>query len=561
MAIEVSWLAVYRGVLIIVVLLGLAGLYLAFDQRNKPGGTPLIVLFIGAIIYVGTKLAVSVIRGTPTVFIITRFNPLGAGLATVGFFLMILEYTGIERSISRRTAALLLIFPALINIIVWLDIEYLWILTGRDAGTLSGYVWELTGIAIANQLYMNLLLIVGLVFLIRFGLQSTAPFRQQAGTLVLVGLAPLIGNFAFYVGHVPFNLTPIIFVLSGVGMIGLLVRGRLLDLVPISRDIVYDSLETGVLTLDTDHQIIDINSSARQVFGFEADDKLIGQYVDEAFADRPAMRELYWSSTEIDAGELFEMEFDGRYYDVETTDIHSSDGSVIGHSFIIRDVTDQRRRQQALERKNNELERLISVMSHDIGNPLHVIQGHVQLVREEENIEQYLDRIESSADRIEAIINDTLTLTRGADTANIDQNNITTVAERAWTHVDTGEATLETTSSVSIEADPERLQQLFENLFRNAIDHGESVTTVRIGKIVDTDRDTSGFFIEDDGIGIPDNDREAVLEDGYTTSEDGTGLGLTIISEIIDAHRWQLRITESETGGARFEITGVGLAE
>jgi signal transduction histidine kinase len=154
-------------------------------------------------------------------------------------------------------------------------------------------------------------------------------------------------------------------------------------------------------------------------------------------------------------------------------------------------------------------------------------------------------------------MNDTLTLTRGADAANIDQTDIATVAERAWEHVDTGKATLETACSVSVEADPERLQQLFENLFRNAIDHGKSVTTVRVGEIVDTDRDASGFFIEDDGVGIPEDDREAVLEDGYTTTEAGTGLGLSIISEIIDAHGWQLRITESEAGGARFEIIDV----
>jgi PAS domain S-box-containing protein len=557
MVIETSWLAVYRAVLVIAVLLGLAGIYFAFDQRDKPGGTPLIVLFTGGMIYVGTKLAVSIVRGTPPVFIITRFNPLGAGLATVGFFFMVLEYTGIEQPISRLTAALLLIFPALVNILVWLDVEYLWIPTGRDAGTLSGHAWELTSIAIANQLYMNLLLIVGFALLIRFGLQSATPFRLQAGTLVLAGFGPLLGNFLFYIGHVPFNLAPIMFVFSGVGMLGLLVRGRFLDLVPVSRDVVYHSLETGVLTIDTDHRVIDINSSAREVFGFDADDELIGQHVEEVFADQPAIRDMYWSSTDMDSGEVFEMEFDGRYYGIEATDVRRIEGSMIGRSFMIRDTTAQQKRKQALERKNDELERLVSVMSHDIGNPLHVIQGHVQLARGDEDVEPYLDRIESSANRIEAIMNDTLTLRRGADRTNTDQINITTVAERAWTHVDTENVTLETACSVSVEADPDRLEQLFENLFRNAIDHGKSVTTVRVGEIVDTDRDASGFFIEDDGVGIPEDDREAVLEDGYTTTEAGTGLGLSIISEIIDAHGWQLRITESEAGGARFEIIDV----
>lgn len=553
---EPSWLTVYRAVLTIVVFLGLAGIYLAFDQRNKPGGTPLTVLFVGAVIYVGTKLAVSVVRGTPPVLIVTRVNPLGAGVATVGFFLMVLEYTGVEQPISRRTVALLLFFPAVVNSLVWLDLEYLWIPIGRDTDTLSGYTWELTSIAIANQLYMNLLLLVGFAVLIRFALRSSTPFRLQAGTLVLAGVAPLIGNLLFYLGYVPFNLAPIMFVISGGGLMWLLVRGRFLDLVPVSRDAVYKSLETGVLTVDTDHRVIDINSFARQVFGFDADAELIGRHVNEIFADQQAIWDIYWSSTDTASGEVFELNIDGRHYDVETTDVHRTDTSVIGRSFIFRETTEQRKRKQELERKNDELERLVSVMSHDIGNPLHVIQGHVQLARNNEDVEPYLDRIESSADRIEAIMNDTLTITRGATPTNTVQTDIATVAERAWTHVDTEKATLETACSVSVDADPERLEQLFENLFRNAIDHGTSVTTVRVGEIADSEKNTSGLFVEDDGVGIPEDDREAVLEDGYTTSESGTGLGLTIISEIIDGHGWQLRITDSETGGARFEITG-----
>jgi signal transduction histidine kinase len=237
---------------------------------------------------------------------------------------------------------------------------------------------------------------------------------------------------------------------------------------------------------------------------------------------------------------------------------------LIGELCILRDITERKEYEQELEelttrleRKNAELERLVSIMSHDIGNPLHVIQGHVELAREDDEIEPHLDRIESSAGRIEAIMNDTLTLTRGAAPTTIDQIKITTVAERAWMHVDTGTATLEIACKGSIKADPKRLEQLFENVFRNAIEHGGSVTAVRIGMVSNSDGDTHGFFIADDGVGVPPDERETILEDGYTTSDDGTGLGLSIISEIIDAHGWQLRVTESETGGARFEITGV----
>jgi signal transduction histidine kinase len=66
-----------------------------------------------------------------------------------------------------------------------------------------------------------------------------------------------------------------------------------------------------------------------------------------------------------------------------------------------------------------------------------------------------------------------------------------------------------------------------------------------------------GFFVEDDGSGIPETDRKQVFERSYTTSEDGTGFGLAIVEGIVEAHDWEIVVTEGADGGARFEITGV----
>ena len=65
-----------------------------------------------------------------------------------------------------------------------------------------------------------------------------------------------------------------------------------------------------------------------------------------------------------------------------------------------------------------------------------------------------------------------------------------------------------------------------------------------------------GFFVEDDGPGIPSEERETVFEYGHTTAEEGTGLGLAIVEEIAEAHGWTVSLAESETGGARFELRG-----
>ncbi|MFC7043878.1 sensor histidine kinase [Halonotius sp. GCM10025705] len=105
-----------------------------------------------------------------------------------------------------------------------------------------------------------------------------------------------------------------------------------------------------------------------------------------------------------------------------------------------------------------------------------------------------------------------------------------------------------------ITGDPGRLQHIFENLFRNAIEHGGTDVTIRVGQI-----DTHGIYVEDTGSGIPEDAREAVFDAGHTSTSGGTGFGLTIVKRIAEAHGWEVKIVEGIDGGARFEFTGVDI--
>jgi signal transduction histidine kinase len=70
-----------------------------------------------------------------------------------------------------------------------------------------------------------------------------------------------------------------------------------------------------------------------------------------------------------------------------------------------------------------------------------------------------------------------------------------------------------------------------------------------------------GFYVADDGPGIPEAERERIFEAGYSTADEGTGFGLRIVEQVVDAHGWEVTVTESEQGGARFDVTGVGRVE
>ncbi|PSQ55429.1 hybrid sensor histidine kinase/response regulator, partial [Halobacteriales archaeon SW_8_68_21] len=87
----------------------------------------------------------------------------------------------------------------------------------------------------------------------------------------------------------------------------------------------------------------------------------------------------------------------------------------------------------------------------------------------------------------------------------------------------------------------------------NAIEHNKQDVTITVDELAD------GFYIEDDGTGIPEDKRNDVFNTGYTTAEEGTGFGLSIVSEIVEAHGWDVRITDGSEGGVRFEITNVNI--
>jgi signal transduction histidine kinase len=160
---------------------------------------------------------------------------------------------------------------------------------------------------------------------------------------------------------------------------------------------------------------------------------------------------------------------------------------------------------------------------------------------------------------MDILIGDLLNLARkGVAVEDPDTVSLRGVATAAWRSVDTAEATFEMGDDRLLLASDSRLQQLFENLFRNAVEHGsvDDGLTVTVGSL---DGD-AGFYVADDGDGIPTEVRDRVFTAGETTHENGTGFGLAIVESIAEAHDWTVELTESAAGGARFEFTGVEFA-
>ena len=239
-------------------------------------------------------------------------------------------------------------------------------------------------------------------------------------------------------------------------------------------------------------------------------------------------------------------------FDVQERRVLSELGENIAYAMNAVALRRQMRlRERELRRQNERLEEFASVVSHDLRNPLTVARGYLETVEDEPAVTEAL----SSLDRMETIVEDVLELARqGGTIGETDPVDLQRAAIEAWGNVDTGDASLEVVEDATVEADYGRLARMLENLFRNARDHADA-DEVRVGPLTE-DGGSVGFFVEDDGPGIPDDERDEVFEMGYTNSEDGTGFGLSIVSEVAEAHGWRHRVAEGDDG-ARFEFTGV----
>jgi len=275
--------------------------------------------------------------------------------------------------------------------------------------------------------------------------------------------------------------------------------------------------------------------------------------------------------------------------ELQTLNAGVARGAVMGLAFGFYDVERQRtrRREQQLQRQVDRLEEFASIVSHDLRSPLTVARGRMELLEATHDLDdEHVDQIEFAHERMTEIIEDSLALARGGhEVTDPETVDLGETAESAWQTAGSAAATLAVDAEGSIEADPDRLTRLLENLFRNSVEHGstgsraqpddsvehgidsqlppeetaetadpapggETALTVTVGWLADDE----GFFLADDGAGIEPDARESVFEAGETGGGSGSGLGLAIVRRIAQAHGWEVELTESREGGARFEF-------
>ena len=350
----------------------------------------------------------------------------------------------------------------------------------------------------------------------------------------------------------------------------------------------------------TDAVCKSVNPAFEDVFGWREGD-IVGDPVDDYILpddqreEGEALNERVSHGRRIEGAEVHRTtRDDGRDFLLHTAPAGNGDESEAFAIYV--DISEQKERERQLARQNERLEEFASVVSHDLRNPLNVALGRFDLLADECESD-HLAPIGRSLDRMDGLVEDLLTLARqGLVVAHPEPVSLSAAVEEAWETVDTGEASLRVHDDAVVEVDEARFRELLENLFRNAVEHasttsqpsaddavehgstgcpsetheevvkhGDEETVVEVGLL----EDGRGFYVADDGPGIPEDECERVFDHGFTTDEEGTGFGLAIVSSIANAHGWNVEATNSDAGeetggtctGARFEFSEVAVRD
>ena len=405
-------------------------------------------------------------------------------------------------------------------------------------------------------------LFASLILLIPAASNAESSHRRQLLALAGGVLLPAIGGAAHVLGLGPEptpNYLGYAYIGTAVTFSYTVYRHDLFSAIPIARRTTLEQLDDGHITFNSHGRIVNVNAAAS--------DYLKQSRTELLEHNRKEVLGEFGSALNFDSMTAQEatIETAGSVFDLTFSPLIRGD-TVVGSQLLIRDVTARHLREQELketkarleetnarlEQTNKRLDDFASVVAHDLRNPLAAAMGYTEIV-EETGKQAHFDKVESAHDRMERLIEDLLILARNETTVNdFREIDLGVIARDAWEFVDMPEASLTVTDDVPVvNGDPRRMVQLFENVFRNAIEHGGDSPHITIGELPEE----AGFFIEDDGVGIPPDMRDTVFEHGVTTNENGTGFGLSIVADIAAVHGWDVTVTSGADGGARFEFS------
>ena len=345
---QFSW---YTLLIVTTLIITLNLIVASWRQRETEVGKWFLVLLTGILIWSTSDLIEISTMQFDLAYFMTRFKYFGIGIFGISWALFILEYTHRHHWVTRRTIALLLIEPIAILLMVWTNPLHGWVWATLDMQPVQNLMVLVVEHNIGfylHALYYYILLIVTTAALITAMIRFHDRYRGQVTLMVIAIFIPWIGNILFITGNTLIDPTPVAFSIMGLIIALGFIRHDLLNLVPVARHRIVESLYESVIVLDAQERVVDLNPSAKALFHTDQE-HAIGLSAAELFRDVPAIMDIvHHKSTKND----IEWLHDGktRYFSVFESTLYGRDHTIDGQVILMRDITLRKEQENEIAR-------------------------------------------------------------------------------------------------------------------------------------------------------------------------------------------------------------------
>jgi PAS domain S-box-containing protein len=561
--------------------------YAAWKRRGAIGALAFTFLMLSAFEWsLSYGISLGLISTSVDLYIFwSNIRYFGIAGAPLAWMLFALQYAGYDKYLTRRNIGLLLIMPVTIVILAWTD-RWHELIRGNPRltsfGSLTLMEVDLGPAWWAYLVYSYSVIVIGVVILLG-ALRRQNLYRAQAVTLVLGALAPVVTSimYATKLNPIdPIDLTPFGFVFMGIAFFFAFFRYRALDLAPVARDAIIENMSDGVLVLDTQDRLVDVNPALEKIFN-RPRAAFVGRPIDEAFKEIPELL-AHCSCEDETHTEISLMQADKeQYFDLRISPLFDEKKRARGKLVVLRNVTELRQARINAESASRAKSNFLASMSHEIRTPMNGIIGMAGLILDTKltsEQREYAETIRNSGDALLTIINDILDFSKiEADKLELETQpfDLRECMESAidLLALNASQKGLELGCMIEpdvpevILGDVTRLRQVVVNLLGNAVKfthQGEIVVQVEVDKAAKNSK-TQGqllhISVRDTGIGIPPDRMNRLFQsfsqvDSSTTRKyGGTGLGLAIskrLSELMGGEMW---VESTEGVGSTFHFT------
>lgn len=496
-----------------------------------------------------------------------RVEYLGILGSTYFYFLFALAYTSFERWLTRSTVIVVSVLSGLAYLQALTHDLHPFLYQSFGLTTINGLVVSDKTYGIGFYLttaYGYLLILTGSALLLIDVVRHPRMFHGQAALMVLAALLPLVVNVGHVVGFnpiQPYDASSVAFMVSGVLIMIGMVRFRLLDLVPIAHDLVFRNVKSGVVIVNAEGRVLEMNPAAEQILG-RTQPEAAGKNLLEVFPEHKDLINQFRDIPETQAQIV--MSTTGRTYDMQLAPLYqrSRAAEMIGRAILLTDITE---REQLIA----ELDAYAHTVAHDLKSPISTMMGYADLLKEtlgpslDDEAEKLLQTIIRSSRKMDSIINSLLLMAQLRRLDEVETSPVDMSAVVSDTLARLEPRIRETRAVVTC---PDRwpegvvsfapwIEEIWANYIGNALKYGGTPPRLELGASI-LPGGRAQFWVKDNGRGLTAEEQSRLFSEfsrlARHTGAEGHGLGLSIVRRIANQLGGDVGVESAPGQGSRF---------